>query len=290
MKKYILLSLFLLLVGSSTASASDEEVRERKARKREARKREARKREARKKIVAAVPIVTLVIVTVIGVATGVVPIAAAVMGIVGSIGVTAIAIGVISIGRMEGGRKMRVIALVTVLVGVGAIVAIKLGIVPEATGIGIMAIALEARTKKIYKGLASFLAIGGLVTLIYFFSYRCWDHYNEVYAQKKVIKHSPDVGQDKKVVPSISSSIGIYPLLFTLIVLGGLYLFLYRDFYFSALPQPAAADDADSAEGDVLSGEEGEATPSGTEAGKYPILFGSLGADRVSSTLYLYKL
>ena len=97
------------------------------------------------------------------------------------------------------------------------------------------------------------------------------------------------------MVPSISSSIGIYPLLFTLIVLGGLYLFLYRDFYFSALPQPAAADDADSAEGDVLSGEEGdvlsgeegEATPSGTEAGKYPILLGVLVLIG-SVALYIY--
>ena len=106
--------------------------------------------------------------------------------------------------------------------------------------------------KKIYKGLASFLGIGGLVTFTYL--YQKGDQ-SEVYAQKnegsdarpskrrkivppplkKVIKHSPDVGQDKKVAPSISSSIGIYPLLFTLIVLGGLYLFLYRDFYFSAL-------------------------------------------------------
>ena len=110
---------------------------------------------------------------------------------------------------------------------------------------------------------------------------------NSIPTSEKVIKHSPDVGQDKKVVPSISSSIGIYPLLFTLIVLGGLYLFLYRDFYFSALPQPAAADDADSAEGDVLSGEEGEATPSGTEAGKYPILLGVLVLIG-SVALYIY--
>ena len=202
--------------------------------------------------------------------------------------------------------------------------------------------ARAARAKKICGYLTSLLGIGGLVTFTYLYQIRdqfevyalenegsdakpseeegdstradalenegsdarsSEEEKNSIPTSEKVIKHSPDVGQDKKVVPSISSSIGIYPLLFTLIVLGGLYLFLYRDFYFSALPQPAAADDADSAEGDVLSGEEGdvlsgeegdvlsgeegEATPSGTEAGKYPILLGVLVLIG-SVALYIY--
>ena len=161
----------------------------------------------------------------------------------------------------------------------------------------VIAIAIEAKNKT-YKNLTSFL-IGSLVLFNYFYhrgdqsdakpseeegdSTRAdalenessdarspEEKKNSIPTSEKVIKHSPDVGQDKKVAPSISSSIGIYPLLFTLIVLGGLYLFLYRDFYFSALPQPAAVDDVDSAEGDVLSGEEGEATPQAQRQGSTP--------------------
>ena len=51
--------------------------------------------------------------------------------------------------------------------------------------------------------------------------------------------------------------------------------------------QPAAADDAYGTGRDVLSGEEGEATPSGTEAGKYPILLGVLVLIG-SVVLYIY--
>ena len=304
MKKYILLSLFLLLVGSSTAwaAASNKEtigakkariIKEIKGIKERFKKGEIAAKAARGEIEAR--IIKEIKEIKERFKKGEIA-AKAARGEIEAMKVMEI---MEIMGLMEIMEIMEIIKKMREIGGRQAIVAVKAGMRAVRA-----ARLREEIAKKIYKGLASFLGIGGLVTFTYL--YQKGDQ-SEVYAQKnegsdarpskekknsssaskKVIKHSPDVGQDKKVAPSISSSIGIYPLLFTLIVLGGLYLFLYRDFYFSALPQPAAADDAYGTGRDVLSGEEGEATPSGTEAGKYPILLGVLVLIG-SVALYIY--